>query len=66
MKSLHRWWCRLFHDDPMWPGATWECRICGEIYDNPAVSGPVKELPRPQNVRVVERPVLAVSGFPGI
>jgi len=46
MKRLHRLWCRVFHRSvrhvAFAGGPTWQCRTCGERWENPALDGPVK------------------------
>ena len=58
MRALKRFWCRLFHR--RFSGFAWspvlECRICGERFGHPALTGPVKDLPRPSSVRQVHAP----------
>ena len=59
MKRVLRCWCRLIHRAIMFAGgATYECRTCGERFPNPALDGPLKNLPKPRSVRIVDTPIV--------
>ena len=41
-RAVRRWWCRWMHgpSSVMFAGrATYECRRCGERFENPALQG---------------------------
>ena len=40
IRRLKRQWCRLLHTAIYFAGGrTYQCRTCGEVFDNPAVDG---------------------------
>ena len=42
IRRIRRAWCRAFHRRIMWAGGpTYECRTCGERFENPALDGPL-------------------------
>ena len=60
IRRLQRAWCLAFHSSVrgLW-GSVYECRTCGERWPNPALDGPVKQLPPCVNVRRVDAPKIA-------
>ena len=54
IQSIRRWYCRHMHRSIMFAGGrSYECATCHERYENPALNGTIKQLSKPQSVRVV-------------
>jgi len=42
IRRLRRRWCRAFHRAIYFAGGpTYQCRRCGEVWENPAIRGPL-------------------------
>ena len=56
-RTIRRLYCRLAHEGIMFAGGRrYECRTCGENFENPALNGSMLPLARPQSVRIVPTP----------
>jgi hypothetical protein len=46
IRRIKRRWCRLVHRRIRFPWGAWgpvyQCAVCGELHENPAVNGPMR------------------------